>query len=479
MAIITEETIRQKHILIETKARSIHGDKYQYIFEGMVYNKTKITIVCPIHGEFKQAIGGHINAKRGCKFCGFERVALSKRKSPEKFFEQANKTHNNYYDYSESVYIADSEPIDIICPKHGKFTQTANNHLHGYGCSLCGYAKAQKTNSHTFSKFIEKSKLVHGDIYDYPDQEYFNNKTHVSIICRTHGEFYVRPDIHISKKNGCPKCSNTGTSKDEQELTSFVRSIYSGELVERDRSKLLKSCTNRYQELDIYLPTLNIGIEYCGMFWHSEYNTGKQKHQQKFIMAQDAGLRLITIYESEWIHNRGLCEKLINRVIGNYRIKFSTSCAKIVEVDVFDANKFVKDNSFCDQISVGSTIYGLVVDDMLVHIMAFNNYEITHNVPLVDVFFPNSDVILLNNIIKIHNKNIKTKINNRWDDTFHYERLGFVKINLTEPKLQFFDRKLNLYDTQPDNQWFKDSMKSRIYDCGYTEFLLNFEGIYK
>ena len=57
--------------------------------------------------------------------------------------------------------------------------------------------------------FIEKAKLVHGDKYDYSKVVYVNNKTKICIICPEHGEFWQRPDKHLSQKRGCPYCGGT------------------------------------------------------------------------------------------------------------------------------------------------------------------------------------------------------------------------------------------------------------------------------
>lgn len=54
--------------------------------------------------------------------------------------------------------------------------------------------------------FIEKSKNIHGNLFDYKNVEYINNKTNVELICKEHGTFFTRPDSHLSKKYGCPDC---------------------------------------------------------------------------------------------------------------------------------------------------------------------------------------------------------------------------------------------------------------------------------
>lgn len=58
----------------------------------------------------------------------------------------------------------------------------------------------------TKEKFIEKAKKIHGDKYDYSKVEYVNSQTKVCIICPEHGEFWIKPNDHLSRKYGCHKC---------------------------------------------------------------------------------------------------------------------------------------------------------------------------------------------------------------------------------------------------------------------------------
>lgn len=53
--------------------------------------------------------------------------------------------------------------------------------------------------------FINKSRKVHNDKYDYSKVKYINSYTHVCIICPEHGEFWQIPNSH-KRGNGCPKC---------------------------------------------------------------------------------------------------------------------------------------------------------------------------------------------------------------------------------------------------------------------------------
>ena len=59
----------------------------------------------------------------------------------------------------------------------------------------------------TTEEFIQKAKEIHGDKYDYSKVEYVNNKTKVCIVCPEHGEFWLKPNTHLSMHIGCPICN--------------------------------------------------------------------------------------------------------------------------------------------------------------------------------------------------------------------------------------------------------------------------------
>jgi protein-arginine kinase activator protein McsA len=59
-------------------------------------------------------------------------------------------------------------------------------------------------------KFIEKSKQIHGDKYDYSLTNYTDYKTPVTILCKIHSTFFQTPTSHLCKKRGCQTCANIG-----------------------------------------------------------------------------------------------------------------------------------------------------------------------------------------------------------------------------------------------------------------------------
>jgi hypothetical protein len=61
-------------------------------------------------------------------------------------------------------------------------------------------------NTLTTNQFIDKSKLIHGDEYDYSLINYVNSRTKIKIICRKHGVFEQKADSHLTGHK-CSKCS--------------------------------------------------------------------------------------------------------------------------------------------------------------------------------------------------------------------------------------------------------------------------------
>ena len=124
------------------KAIDKYGGKYDYSKVVYVNSKEKVLIICPIHGEFWQTPNQHLKKTGvGCTQCGIDQKHILKRYTTEQFIKKASVKHNSTYDYSNVVYSHNSDKIEIICPVHGKFKQTAYTHLYGQGCSKCGREK--------------------------------------------------------------------------------------------------------------------------------------------------------------------------------------------------------------------------------------------------------------------------------------------------------------------------------------------------
>lgn len=202
--------VRTKAQFIE-KANQVHAFKYDYSRVVYVNSRQEVEIICPIHGVYLQRPTIHVTG-HGCGKC-----AGTYRPTTAEFVEKAKQVHKNKYDYSKTIYKNNKSPINIICPEHGLFAQSASMHLRGVGCPLCGAGVLSE------KQFIEKATKVHSGKYTYENIEYINMQKKINVTCPIHGVFKQRASSHIQGK-GCLKCKN-------------MPRITKDEFIERSRKK--------------------------------------------------------------------------------------------------------------------------------------------------------------------------------------------------------------------------------------------------
>ena len=188
------------------KANKKHSDKFVYSKTEYVNYITKVTIICPTHGEFQQTPVNHLRGK-GCLDCMKRRRREALTSTTQNFIEKASKKHSDKFVYSKTEYVNSRTKVTIICPTHGEFQQIPNNHLMGKGCPDCGKRRRRESLTSTTQNFIEKANKKHSDKFVYSKTEYVNDRTKVTIICPTHGEFQQTPNKHLMGR-GCPDCVN-------------------------------------------------------------------------------------------------------------------------------------------------------------------------------------------------------------------------------------------------------------------------------
>lgn len=194
---------------------------------------------------------------------------MPKKMTNKIFIERSKIIHNDKYDYSNIDYVNSVTKINIFCNEHGSFLQTPSHHLSGHGCRKCQYSNLGNKLSLNKNGFVKKSKLIHGDRYDYSLVDYLNNKTKVEIVCKHHGSFFQRPDMHIGQKQGCPICNKSNifinsTTVDKMKNKNCI--LYLLEFI-NDSESFLKigittlSIKERFRGYGKY--QINVIYEYC------------------------------------------------------------------------------------------------------------------------------------------------------------------------------------------------------------------------
>ncbi len=181
---------------IETSKKT-HLNKYDYSLVEYKNNITPVKIICPVHGVFNQKPANHLRGK-GCPKCGIIRSNNKKNLKIDDFIDRSNKIHGNKYDYSLVKIINTYSLVEIICPNHGIFNQSPDNHMHGCGCPSCKETKGEKK----IRSFLTKNNINY--IYQYRIDGCRNknklsfdfavfNKTKLTALIEYDGEQHFKP----------------------------------------------------------------------------------------------------------------------------------------------------------------------------------------------------------------------------------------------------------------------------------------------
>lgn len=129
---------------------------------------------------------------------------------------------------------------------------------------------------------------------------------------------------------------NSLQSEEEKELLEFIESL-GVKTIHGDRQQIAP------YELDIYIPEKKIAIEFNGNYWHSDEKINKNYHQNKSLKCIANGIRLIHIFEYEWIpedNKEKIKNFLKSAILGNEEIVYARN-TYIKEVEYNQALEFI------------------------------------------------------------------------------------------------------------------------------------------
>ena len=184
------------------------------------------------------------------------------------------------------------------------------------------FKKTRKVNHwKIFSSLLKEKDIVPL----FSKEEYINN-TGRKFRCLVCGEEFVSEGTcnylkEHKNKDGtysilksyyifCPFCHKSPTSKKEKEVLEFVKTIYKGEISENHKGLF----PNKNMELDIYLPSLNLGIEFDGDYWHSKEGA-QERDERKNQLCEEKGIHLIRIKEEDWDTDKEKVKEEIKKYI--------------------------------------------------------------------------------------------------------------------------------------------------------------------
>lgn len=245
--------------------------------------------------------------------------------------------------------------INAVCSKCNNqitiqtlsYLYNIKRHNGDYICNICASSKgirlSEKLKSPEFAHVFWSKKNEFS-----PDEITASSGLRVILECEKGHEW--TPFAYAI--GGCPRCAQSAlVSKQEQSLVDFVCS-----LVGKSRVRTSVRDVIYPKELDIYVPSRGVAIEFNGTYWHSEEN-GKHKdyHFDKWLACKDRGITLISVWEDDWLYRRSVIERVLESVLltnkysyyGNHGTK-PLSIQKVAAPSV-DMLEFVKTYGLFEQ----------------------------------------------------------------------------------------------------------------------------------
>ena len=183
-------------------------------------------------------------------------------------------------------------------------------------------------------------------------------------------------DLRGGKIYAC-SCGNIAFngSVPENEIKNYIVDNLPSDIITKDH-KILKG-----KEIDIFIPEKNLGIEYNGSPFHASLNNvysdkPKLYHQQKFLVAKEQGVHLISIFDVDWQNNQEKIKMYLDSLILPQEKLFARKC-RLGVVDNDIAVDFV--NKYHLQGANKATMkinYGLYQNDELMAVMSFGRLRL-------------------------------------------------------------------------------------------------------
>lgn len=233
-------------------------------------------------------------------------------------------------------------------------------------------------------------------------------------------------------------------------------------------------------EIDIYIPSKKLGIEFNGDYWHSEVHKTQNYHQKKSLLAREQGVQLFHIFEYEWRDERkrqAIVGQLQNLLGVGIESVFARS-TKVVELDSKSKSDFLLENHRQGNDNA-SVRLGLEHNGRLVAVMTFGRarfsqkyeWELSRFCSLRGVRVVGGASKLFKYFVKTHNPgSIVSYADIAKTRGELYERLGFTLSHISSPNYVWTDllQVLTRYQTQMKNerQTMQDAGFFRVFDCG-------------
>lgn len=242
-------------------------------------SKTNILCRCKVCGHEWLVRPGNLLAGKGCPACSVKRSADNRRKT-QSIFAAELAVKNTMVDVVGQYKNANTKILFRCKSCQYEWHAKPSHILNGHGCPVCG-GSMRKDNNTFLAQLAEVNPMIE------PLETYTSARSKLLCRCKhCEHKWPVTPD-KLLQGAGCPNCDRRHkTSFPEQAIYFYLRTIY---------PEAVNRCLlpGTYKEIDIFLPSLNLGIEYDG-YWHKNL---EKSDAEKYVECKKAGIQLIRVRE--------------------------------------------------------------------------------------------------------------------------------------------------------------------------------------
>lgn len=261
-------------------------------------------------------------------------------------------------------------------------------------------------------------------------------------------------------------------SNAEIELYNYISDLLDCEVINNQRFNI----NDTIRELDIYIPEFKLGIEYNGLYWHSEAYKENNYHSEKRDLFDSIDINLIQIFESDWINNQDIVKSLIKSKLGLSK-KIYGRDTRIVELSANSAELFFIKNHLKGHVNAKYT-FGLSYKDEIVAAMSLSKsrydgdfeYEILRFATKIDTIVIGGFSKLIKYINSIGIDSLVSYVDLMYFNGNSYSSSGFNLVKRTKPGYYYWNKSAGLFlENRQNYQKHKLNKILENYDDSLTE----------
>lgn len=267
-----------------------------------------------------------------------------------------------------------------------------------------------------------------------------------------------------------------GTSLEEQSVYNFMRSLLPHKTIVKNDRTILKG-----RELDIYIPSKKLAIEFNGLYWHaSNKKDDPFYHINKSIEAERVGVRLISIMSDEWELKKPIVQDILRKAVGVTESIDRSQC-EVLEISFREGEAFLQNNTL-DPILGSEKFFGIRFDNETMAVASFsrtdNNWIMTNYCERKGFIIKEGVNLILKFFNKKYNKAklpVTTTCDRRYFKGVEFLEAGFVETTPTGPNFTItnnFKKRITFKESKRLKE--ADLEKKgffKVYDCGKRRFV--------